>query len=188
MVLVATLYAIYCVKVRVGWFGVLLSINLSFISNDIFNYLLPLCDNVSESQHFEEQKESESESITEDDISGKCDFSVPTEEAEKLQSCKSSSKVAATMTVISKLEESSTSQIVKEDASSVDEMNRILCSVDHYDALGFQRHKKIDAASLKKEYRKKVYAFFLFFFWVLCLHILSSTISLSPNVSWIRLT
>lgn len=155
VVLVATLYAIYCVKVRVGWFGVLLSINLSFISNDIFNYLLPLCDNVSESQHFEEQKESESESITEDDISGKCDFSVPTEEAEKLQSCKSSSKAAATMTVISKLKESSTSQIVKEDASSVDEMNRILCSVDHYDALGFQRHKKIDAASLKKEYRKK---------------------------------
>ena len=163
MVLVATLYAIYSVKVRVGWFGVLLSINLSFISNDILNYLLPLCDNVSESQQFEEQKESES--ITEDDISGKCDFSVPIDEAEKMQSFKSSSKAAATTTVFSKQKESSVSQVVREDVSSVDEMNRILGSVDHYEALGFQRHKKIDAATLKKEYRKKVYAFFFHLFY-----------------------
>lgn len=163
MVFVATVYAIYCVKVRVGWFGVLLSINLSFISNDILNYLLPLCDNVSESQQFEEQ--TESESITYDDISGKCDFSVPIDEAEKLQSCKSSSKAAATMTVISKQKESSVREVVREEASSVDEMNRILRSVDHYEALGFQRLKKIDASILKKEYRKKVYAFFFLWFY-----------------------
>lgn len=162
VVLVATLYAIYCVKVRVGWLGVLLSINLSFISNDILNYLLHLCDNVSESQHYEGQEESES--IAEDHISENCDFFVPTDEAEKLQSCKSSSRAAATVTVTSKQKESSASQVVKEDANSLDEMKRILGSVDHYAALGFQRHKKIDAAILKKEYRKKVSVTFSIFY------------------------
>ena len=39
-------------------------------------------------------------------------------------------------------------------------MKRILQSLNHYDALGFSRHKKIDAAVLKKEYRKKVFVQF----------------------------
>lgn len=34
-------------------------------------------------------------------------------------------------------------------------MRRILKSLNNYEAFGFNRHKKIDAAVLKKEYRKK---------------------------------
>ncbi|CAL5341510.1 unnamed protein product [Camellia sinensis] len=153
VVLMATIYAVYCVKVRVGWLGVLLSINLSFLSNDVLNYLLQWCDNLSENTHFEEQKEPES--FTEDDLSGECGYSVPIDEPEKLHSCKSSSKTAATSSVICKQKESSAKQVVREDTSSIDEMKRILGSTDHYEALGFPRQKKIDAMLLKKEYRKK---------------------------------
>ncbi|KAK9275028.1 hypothetical protein L1049_022286 [Liquidambar formosana] len=153
VVLVATIYAIYCVKVRVGWLGVFLSINLSFLSNDVLNCLLQWCDNISESTHFEEHKESES--APEDDFSGECEYSVPTDEAENLHSCKSSSKAAASSTVLDNQKKSSSHQVVREDASTIVEMERILTSTDHYEALGFHRHKKIDATMLKKEYHKK---------------------------------
>lgn len=158
VVLMATVYALYCVKVQVGWFGVFLSINLAFLSNDLLNYLLLLCDNVSENSHVEEQKEPET--VTEDEFSGGCEYSIPTEEPEKLHSCKSSSKSAATASVINSQKESFCSKVVKEETNSIDEMKRILNSTDHYETLGFPRQKKIDATVMKKEYRKKVYLAF----------------------------
>lgn len=160
VVLMATIYAIYCVKVQVGWHGVILSINLAFFSNDALNYMLQWCDNVSESTHFEEQKQSEE--VIEDDFSGECEYSIPTEESEKVHSCKSSSK-PVTSTVIDDPKESSPSTVAKEEINSAVEMKKILDSIDHYEALGFPRHKKIDAAILKKEYRKKVDITFHFF-------------------------
>ncbi|XP_052207327.1 uncharacterized protein LOC127811467 isoform X2 [Diospyros lotus] len=153
VVLMATIYATYFVQVRVGWLGVFLSINLSFLSNDVFNYLLQWCDKLRESTHFEEQKESEL--FTEDDFSGECEYSVPTDEPEKLHSCKSSSKTPATSTIVNKHKESAGKQVVREETTSINEMKRILSSMDHYEALGFPRHKKIDAMLFKKEYRKK---------------------------------
>ncbi|KAI5674600.1 hypothetical protein M9H77_14964 [Catharanthus roseus] len=154
VVLMATLYAMYCVKVRVGWLGVFLSINLSFLSNDALNYLLQWCDNLSESTPTEEQMETES--FTEEDFSTECEYSVPTDEPEKVQQpCKSSSKPAAPAPLVNKQKESSAKQVAKEDASSSIEMKRILSSSNHYEALGFVRNKKIDVILLKKEYRKK---------------------------------
>ncbi|KAL5564552.1 hypothetical protein UlMin_027716 [Ulmus minor] len=153
VVLMAALYAIYCVKIRVGWVGVFLSINLSFFSNDALNYMLQWCDSVRENTHFEEQQK-QSESVTEDDFSGECEYSSPTSESEKPHSCKSSSKPPIT-SVIKNPDEASTSKVVKEQTNSADEMRRILDSNDHYEALGFPRHIKIDAVTLKKEYRKK---------------------------------
>ncbi|XP_034212146.1 uncharacterized protein LOC117624801 isoform X2 [Prunus dulcis] len=152
VVFMAAIYAIYCVKVQVGWHGVILSINLAFFSNDALNYMLQWCDNVSESTHFEEQKQSEE--VIEDDFSGECEYSIPTEESEKVHSCKSSSK-PVTSAVIDVPKESSPSTVAKEEINSAVEMKKILDSIDHYEALGFPRHKKIDAAILKKEYRKK---------------------------------
>ncbi|KAJ4980727.1 hypothetical protein NE237_031564 [Protea cynaroides] len=154
MVLMATIYALYCVKVRVGWLGVFLSINLAFLSNDIFNYLLKGCDNATEGTHFEEQKESET--ATEDDgFSGDCEYSVPNSDAENLHSFKSSSKPSTTLNFVSSPKECSASQVVKADTSSVDEMKRILNSGNHYETLGLSCYKSIDAIVLKKEYRKK---------------------------------
>ncbi|CAN6684357.1 unnamed protein product [Malus baccata var. baccata] len=89
LVLMATVYVIYCVKVQVGWHGVVLSINLAFFSNDALNYMLQWCDKVSESTHFEQQKQTET--IVEDDFSGECEYSIPTDEPEKLHSYNSSS-------------------------------------------------------------------------------------------------
>lgn len=153
VVLMATFYSLYCVKVRVGWFGVFLSINLAFLSNDLLNYLLQLCDNVSENSHFEEHKESET--VSQDEFSGGCEYSIPTDEPERVHSCKSSSKSAATSSVINLQKDCSSSKVVKEETSSNDEMKRILNCMDHYETVGFPRHKKIDATVLKKEYRKK---------------------------------
>lgn len=153
VILMATIYAIYCVKIRVGWLGVFLSINLAFLSNDALNYLLQWCDSVSERTQFEEHKESEK--VTEDDFSGECEYSVPTEEVENLHSCKKSSKTAVTSTIVDNQKKPATVQVVKEDTSSMDEMIRIMKTADHYEALGFSRHKKIDAVMLKREYRKK---------------------------------
>ncbi|KAI4323155.1 hypothetical protein L6164_022784 [Bauhinia variegata] len=153
VVFMATIYAIYCVKVRVGWLGVFLSINLAFFSNDILNFLLQWFDNVSESSHPEEQKPSET--VLEDDFPEECEYSIPADGSDNLHSCKSSSQPAITTSVVDNQKEIPDSKVVKEQANSVDEMQRILNSLNHYEALGFSRNKKIDAAILKKEYRKK---------------------------------
>ncbi|XP_022931527.1 uncharacterized protein LOC111437679 [Cucurbita moschata] len=152
VVLMATVYAIYCVKVRVGWPGVFLSINLAFLSNDALNYMLQWCDKASESSHLEEPKQSET--VSEDEFSGECEYSVPTGESEKVHACKSSTPTVVT-SVVDNQKETSCSKVTKEQTDSVDEMKRILNSGDHYEALGFPRHKKIDVIVLKKEYRKK---------------------------------
>lgn len=173
----ASIYGIYCVKVQAGWFGVFLSINLSFFSNDALNYMLQWCDSVRESTPFEEHKQPET--ILEDDLSRECAYSSPTDEPEKPYSCKSSSTDSckssstdsckassthfckssskpSTSFITYNQNESSASKVVKEQINSLDEMKRILNSSSHYEALGFPRHKKIDAVVLKKEYRTKV--------------------------------
>ncbi|KAG8386590.1 hypothetical protein BUALT_Bualt03G0164100 [Buddleja alternifolia] len=159
MVFMATLYAMYCVKVRIGWLGVFLAVNLAFLSNDLFNYLIKWCDSLSENTHFEEHKECDP--FAEDDFSTECEYSAPTEEEEeeeeeeKLHSFKSASKPASSSSFVEKPIESDSKKVVKEDANSVVEMERILSSGNHYEALGFPRQKKIDLILLKKEYRKK---------------------------------
>ncbi|GFP89644.1 Dnaj homolog subfamily c member 14 [Phtheirospermum japonicum] len=164
LVFMATTYAMYCVKVKVGWVGVFLSINLAFLSNDVLNYLIKWCDNLSESTHFEERKESDA--FTEEDFSTECGYSsAPTEEVEdegeeeveedKFHSCKSASKPASSSSFVEKPKEAASKKVVKEDASSIIEMERILNSGNHYEALGFPRQKKIDVMLLKKEYRRK---------------------------------
>lgn len=159
----ALLYSIYCVKVRIGLAGPFLAINLAFLSNDAFNYLLQWCDTLNESTRFEEHKGSEA--FTEDNFSGECEFSIPSDESEEQSATTSAGKTASktssrttsnTTAVLKNQKEVSPSQVVKEDRCSSIEMKRILSSADHYEALGFSRHKKIDAAILKKEYRKKV--------------------------------
>nr|VDD02449.1 unnamed protein product [Brassica rapa] len=163
VVLIAAGYAMYCVKVRLGWLGVLLSMNLAFLSNDVLNCLLQWCDNLSEKPQPEEPKKSE-ETIIEEDYPGEFEYpSVPVEEEEeektekKVHENKSSAEpTAPTTTVVNTVREITSVKMVKVDtSSSADEMKRILKSLNHYEALGFSRHKKIDDAVLKKEYRKK---------------------------------
>ncbi|KAL9236524.1 hypothetical protein vseg_011182 [Gypsophila vaccaria] len=162
VVLTATLYSIYSVKVRIGWVGPFLSVNLAFLSNDAFNYLLHWCDKLNESARSEEPKASEA--FTEDNFSGECEYSFPSDDSEQQSASNSTEKIAGkatsktilnTTSVLNSKKESPPSQVILEDKSSLVEMNRILSCTNHYEALGFPRHKKIDAALLKKEYRKK---------------------------------
>nr|XP_043627278.1 uncharacterized protein LOC122598863 [Erigeron canadensis] len=186
VVLVATLYALHCVKLQVGWPGVLVSLNLAFISNDALNGILQWCDKMSEKTQFEEQNFPNS--FVEDEFVAESEFFVPADEAEKMQptdevetekvqptsetetekvqrsdetktekvqSCKSSSEPASTTIIVNKQKEIASIAVVKDDVNAVNEMKRILACVDHYEALGLSRYKKIDAVLLKKEYRKK---------------------------------
>ncbi|KAF9588949.1 hypothetical protein IFM89_017628 [Coptis chinensis] len=152
VVLMATAYSLYCVKVRAGWLGVFLSINLAFFSNDVLSYLLQVCDNESEDIPFEEQKTSEP--VTEDEFSGDSEFSVPTDEAENLHSCKSSSSASATSAFLNIQKNSSTTRVIKADTSSLDEMKRIINSLDHYEVLGVCRSSILTSTFLKREYHK----------------------------------
>ncbi|KAH6768163.1 Chaperone DnaJ-domain superfamily protein [Perilla frutescens var. frutescens] len=156
VVFMATVYSMYCVKIRVGWLGVFLAINLAFLSNDVLNYMIKWCDNLSESTHFEEHREADS--FTEDDFCTKCEYSSPTEveteEEEKVKSCKSATTPASS-SIVETPKESAAKTVVREDTDSLIEMEKILTSGNHYEALGFPRNKKIDVLLLKKEYRKK---------------------------------
>lgn len=161
LVLMAVIYSIYSVKVRVGWHGVFISINLSFLSNGILNYLLHRYDILRESNqdtHFEEQH-IEHDSFNEEEFSTGYESSNHSNEStEKVHSCKSSSEpsvTTTTTTVITKKTEVLAKQVSKDDINSLAEMKRIINSVDHYEAIGFSRQKKIDTLLLKKEYRKK---------------------------------
>lgn len=150
-----------------GWLGVVVSISLSLLSNDLLNYILQRCDNLRESTHFEEHKESVP--FSDDDFVEDCDYSTPTDEDEKVHACKPSTTKSSSSTTKSssstttptppvvKKQESSANHIVKEVVNSPEEMKRILGSVDHYEALGLSRVNKIDVILLKKEYRKKVH-------------------------------
>ncbi|KAJ9551238.1 hypothetical protein OSB04_015283 [Centaurea solstitialis] len=177
VVLIATLYALYCVKVQGGWSGLLVSINLAFLSNDALNCILQWCDNLSEKTHFEEQ--SFPDSFVEDEFRPESEFFNPSDEAEKVQqtttdetekvrpttttsdeaekvqSCERSSEPASTTIVVNKPKESVSVAVVKDDVKAINEMKRILSCGDHYEALGLSRYKRIDGMLLKKEYRKK---------------------------------
>ncbi|CDY40040.1 BnaC05g12750D [Brassica napus] len=158
VVLMATVYAIYSVNVRLGWPGVILSMNLAFLSNDVFIRLLQWCDSVSEKAQPEELKKPET--VLEEEFTGEFEYPSPPPVEEvpekKVHENKSANKPASPATVVSDLKEVSSVKVVSvEETGSADEMKRILDSLNHYEALGFPRHKKIDAAVLKKEYRKK---------------------------------
>lgn len=172
VVLMVTIYSLYYVKVQAGWLGVLLSINLAFLSNDLLSCLIQWCDNLSKCTNFEEHKESESfiEIFSTD-----YEYSTGTDEDEKLYSCKSSSKLVNTSSFVEKLKESAAKHVVKEEVNSISEIKRILSSIDHYEALGFSRQNKVDVMLLKKEYHKKVCLVWLCdsnYLSCLCLHML----------------
>ncbi|KAK1278655.1 hypothetical protein QJS04_geneDACA023749 [Acorus gramineus] len=152
VIFMVTSYAVYCVKAHAGWLGVVLSINLSFLSNDLLNRFLEGYDGMSEAKPFEEPKESEpfAEEFSED-----CS-SPPSGEAENSSSCKSFCKTSSISNLVNVQKGPCESKVVKDDSSSLDEMNRIMGSKDHYEALGFLRHNNIDVTVLKKEYKRKV--------------------------------
>lgn len=179
----ATVYALYNVQHQVGWSGILLSINLAFISYDALIFMIKWFDDLNEKAHFEEPKVPVS--FNEDYIPVKSKFCFPVEEVEHVGPCKSSSKPAVKSTFINKQKKDLVISIpvVKNGGNATKEMKRIFRCVDHYEILGFCRYKKINTTMLKKEYKKKVnFIFFVcqilnnknpkisLFFWSVDLH------------------
>lgn len=157
----ALLYALYYVKHHGGWSGILVSINLAFISCDALIYVLNWCDAFSENTHFKEKKVPLS--YVKDDFPAVIQFCDLADQAEQVGPCKSSGKPAVMPTFVNKPKKASTIYMpaIKNRVSAINEMRRIMSCVDHYEVLGYSRYKKIDATLLKKEYKKKVH-FFLF--------------------------
>ncbi|KAL0911075.1 hypothetical protein M5K25_019186 [Dendrobium thyrsiflorum] len=152
LVLISVAYALYFVHAHVGWAGIFLSMNLSFISNDLLSKLLQGYDCATEGTSFEEQKASEP---LVDDYPSEFEFFSHTSEASNVASSKSTVKNSVTSSLLGVQKDASSSKIVKTDSVSNDEMKRIMNSSTHYEALGFPRRNSIDPIVLKKEYYKK---------------------------------
>ncbi|XXG79044.1 hypothetical protein AAC387_Pa09g0200 [Persea americana] len=140
--LIATLYSTYCARNYVGWLGVVLGINLSFISSDVLIHFLKNNLNEHRANTFPEQSadsrgrprhfyyESTHASVSDDA------FQTPERPVDPNPGEPSTSGAETELT-------------------SEDEVIRLLNCSDHYSALGFLRYENIDVSSLKKEYRKK---------------------------------
>ncbi|CAM8911897.1 unnamed protein product [Rhodiola kirilowii] len=127
---ITTMYSMYCAWAYTGWSGLLLGINLSFISSDALIYFLKNHVN-------EEQRPSRPTEYT---------YSMP-------------SQHGGSETTFEHLADRgpgipSTSGGDGE-ATSEDEVIRLLNCSDHYSALGFSKFGDVDVSVLKREYRKK---------------------------------
>lgn len=158
VVLLSTAYAIYCVKVRVGLLGVILSLQLAFLSNDLLDFVLQEyeCVNEGSSPAHDAQANCNSEDFVYDS-----EYSTHSDEAVKFPS-KASCRMPNVLQHVEVHKEASASKVVKADSNSLDEIKRILGSKNHYEAMGLPRNSSIDLALLRKEYRKKVSLEFTF--------------------------
>lgn len=152
LVFMVAAYCVYSVYARVGWIGTLLSANLAFLSNDLLVGFLRGYERAREASQDEETRRPEPPA---DDFPEDCEFSPSAgqpEDVDPVKPCRASASESAV-----KMEKScSPSKAVKSDLGSLEEMRRIMGSLNHYETLGFPRSRAIDLAVLKKEYRRKV--------------------------------
>ncbi|KAG6431340.1 hypothetical protein SASPL_109419 [Salvia splendens] len=135
---ITSVYSMYCAWNYVGWLGLVLGLNLAFISSDALLFFLRNIINEQGSPH------SNPEQTT--GFQGQTPFhpneSVPTDNgsgghrADRTPGMPSTSGSDSEMT-------------------SEDEVVRLLNCADHYAALGLSRFENIDASVIKREYRKK---------------------------------
>lgn len=138
--LITTVYSVYCAWTSVGWLGLLLGLNLSFISSDALIYFLR--NNMNEHRRpnmaapeqaagmqggpgifFGEQVHASSSETG----------GLPADRSQGVPSTSGSDS----------------------DITSEDEVVRLLNCTDHYSALGLSRFENVDVSLLKREYRKK---------------------------------
>uniref|UniRef100_A0A0D9Y1C9 J domain-containing protein n=1 Tax=Leersia perrieri TaxID=77586 RepID=A0A0D9Y1C9_9ORYZ len=150
---VLAMYAVYCVAVRVGSLGVFLTLNLSFLTNDLLNKLLQCYEGSTEERHFEETKHPDP---VMDEFYRSCEFpSAPDSEPETVSSAKPFCSTPV-QDVLHVQKEASPSKVVKSDSVSLDVMKRIMDGSTHYEVLGVPRNRSIDQKILKKEYHRMV--------------------------------
>ncbi|OVA13569.1 DnaJ domain [Macleaya cordata] len=138
--LITTIYSVYCARVYVGWLGLLLALNLSFISSDVLIHFLK--NNVNEHRRSYRPQEQTPE------MRGQPGSFF----AEPMNA--SPSETGFGKATDRSAGEPSTSGADME-LTSEEEVVRLLNCTDHYTALGLSRYENIDVSSLKREYRKK---------------------------------
>ncbi|KAG5223688.1 dnaJ subfamily member [Salix suchowensis] len=133
--LIITVYSTYCVWSYVGWLGLLLALNLSFISSDILVYFLK--------NNINRQRRSGRTSEHSAGMEGRPGvFNGDSFETGPGLSADRSPGVPSTSGSDSEL-------------TSEEEVVRLLNCTDHYSALGLSRNENVDVSVLKREYRKK---------------------------------
>lgn len=132
---IATAYSVYCAWMYVGWLGLTLALNLSFVSSEVL--LIILSDKINEQR---ENGSAEQRA----GFQGESGFFSG-------ESMHTSASVAAEHDL-------GTPSACGSDpeATPESEIVRLLNCRDHYTALGFSRFGNIDLSVLKREYRKKV--------------------------------
>lgn len=149
-ILITTIYSMYCAKVRGGWLGLILCVNMAFISNDILIHLLKVSVKEDEKGCFDDRTEERKRnnfcnghgSTGSNGKQRKSPKSRPTGES----SCDQ---------FVQKHEELPTSNLAEASPSVGEEVLRIINSSDYYATLGLSRYENIDFAVLKRNYRKK---------------------------------
>ncbi|KAG8098863.1 hypothetical protein GUJ93_ZPchr0013g36928 [Zizania palustris] len=139
--LITCVYSMYCARSYVGWLGLLLSLNLSFISSDVLvQFLKRNVDNNRSSGSSRNSEQSSGRSglfgefrQSSGDNTSQSGYAQPSDRGPG---------------------DPSTSGAEKE-LTSEDEVSRLLNCTDHYSALGFHRYENIDVSLLKREYKKK---------------------------------
>ncbi|XP_059645097.1 uncharacterized protein LOC132286589 isoform X2 [Cornus florida] len=134
---ITTVYSVYCAWSYVGWIGLLLGLNLSFISSDVLIFFLK--NNANEHGRPNDTPETAG-------MRGRPGFfygePASSSEMGSGQSADRSSGVPSTSGTDSEI-------------TSEDEVVRLLNCTDHYSALGLSRYNNADVSVLKREYRKK---------------------------------
>lgn len=151
--LITIMYSIYSAKFHVGWLGMVLCMNLAFISSDILNYFLKNNANEAKERGFNPQ--SEGTNGRGRNFSHAFGYSGPHGEEGNFASARQFGESSQYSQSGDGERGPSTSGLAGGDPSSEEEVFRLLDSPDHYAVLGLSRYENIDVTVLKKEYRKK---------------------------------
>lgn len=138
---ITTAFAIYCAWYYVGWLGLVLGMNLSFISSDVLLYFLRNVIN--------EQGAPNSTSEHTAGVQGQSPFS----HNESVHA-----STGATGVQPERGQGMPSTSGNDPEITSEEEVARLLNCSDHYAALGLSRFQNIDVSVIKREYRKKVNA------------------------------
>ncbi|KAF7837685.1 dnaJ-like protein subfamily C member 14 [Senna tora] len=138
--LITTVYSVYCAWMYVGWLGLLLALNLSFVSSDVLVYFLK--------KRINQQSRSSASPEHGAGMQGQPGFF----NDEPMQASYSENGPGPSADRSAGVPSTSGAD---SDLSSEDEVVRLLNCSDHYSVLGLMRYQSIDASLLKREYRKK---------------------------------
>lgn len=140
--LVTCLYSMYCARSYIGWLGLLLSLNLSFISSDVLVHFLR--NNLDSDKFNDSSRKSERSTGRSGNFFG-----------EFQQSSKGSTSQSGYAQSSDRGPGDPSTSGADKELTSEDEVARLLSCTDHYSAFGLRPYENIDASLLKREYKKK---------------------------------